>query len=86
LTVLRAGRHVRGTPFDVAGWSKLRRIERKLPVEYAAMMTRLVRESTVDAVVLEIANLPDMIRGYEHIKLANLAAYRERLAELLPLT
>ena len=80
---LRAGRHLRGTPFDVAGWSRLRRIEKKLPVEYAAMMKRLVRESTADDVVLEIANLPDIIRGYEHIKLANIAAYRERLGQLL---
>jgi indolepyruvate ferredoxin oxidoreductase len=34
------------------------------------------------ALAVEIAALPDMIRGYENIKLANVRAYRERLTEL----
>ena len=38
--------------------------------------------ATVDRAV-EIAALPDMVRGYEDIKLANVARYRARLAELL---
>jgi indolepyruvate ferredoxin oxidoreductase len=32
---------------------------------------------------VEIAALPDMIRGYEDIKLRNVAAYRERVAALV---
>jgi indolepyruvate ferredoxin oxidoreductase len=34
------------------------------------------------ATVLKIAQLPDSIRGYEHIKLANVRAYHEKLTEL----
>ena len=32
---------------------------------------------------VSIAGLPDMVRGYEEIKLGNVRAYRERMAELL---
>ena len=31
---------------------------------------------------MELAALPDVVRGYEHIKLANVARYRERVREL----
>ncbi|WP_308292446.1 DUF6537 domain-containing protein [Streptantibioticus ferralitis] len=34
-------------------------------------------------VVAQLAELPDMVRGYEHIKLDNIAAYHQRQAELL---
>jgi indolepyruvate ferredoxin oxidoreductase len=34
------------------------------------------------AAAVELAALPDLVRGYEEIKLANVARYRERLAEL----
>jgi hypothetical protein len=52
------------------------------------MMKRLVVDSRnasgfADDVLLQIAELPDMIRGYESIKEANIEAYRVRLAELL---
>ena len=33
---------------------------------------------------VQIAELPDLVRGYEQIKLDNVARYRARLAELLP--
>ncbi len=33
--------------------------------------------------VLAPAELPDVIRGYEGVKLANVARYRERQAEIL---
>ena len=32
---------------------------------------------------VEIAGLPDIVRGYEDVKLAAVAAYRARMAELL---
>jgi indolepyruvate ferredoxin oxidoreductase len=33
---------------------------------------------------LAVAELPDMVRGYEDIKLANVERFRARAAELLP--
>ena len=35
------------------------------------------------AQIVAIAELPDMVRGYEEIKLANVAAYRAELAARL---
>ncbi|MGO9193066.1 MAG: DUF6537 domain-containing protein [Streptosporangiaceae bacterium] len=32
---------------------------------------------------VEIARLPDLVRGYENIKLANVAQYRARVTDLL---
>ncbi len=86
LMALRAGRKLRGTVLDIPGYTSLRRTEKRLPVEYAATMQRLVRAGHADDLVLQIAELPEMIRGYESIKEANIAAYRTRLGELIALT
>ena len=83
LVGLRAGRKVRGTPLDIPGYSKLRRTERKLAAEYATAVQRLLDDGRPTALVLQVAELPDMIRGYESIKQANIDAYRIRLGELL---
>ena len=86
---LRAARRLRGTPLDVFGYAKVRRVERELVVEYQ----ELVREAldrltpaTADAVAA-IAALPDLVRGYEDIKLARVEEYRTRArADLATLT
>jgi indolepyruvate ferredoxin oxidoreductase len=83
LVGLRAGRRLRGTPLDIPGYTSLRRTERQLHTDYALMMKRVVRSDAPNDVVLQIAELPDMIRGYESIKERNIDAYRTRLAELL---
>ncbi|MBT2234265.1 indolepyruvate ferredoxin oxidoreductase family protein [Nonomuraea sp. NEAU-A123] len=86
--VLRAGRFLRGTPFDVFGYAGVRRVERALVTEYRDLMRdALARLSPATAgAVAAIAALPEAIRGYEDIKLARVAEYRDRartaLAEL----
>ena len=47
-------------------------------------MTRLAAEldSTNYDTAVEVAALPDMVRGYEGVKLATVEAYRTRLTEL----
>jgi indolepyruvate ferredoxin oxidoreductase len=77
---LRAARRLRGTALDPFGRADVRRVERALVGEYQ----RLVRDAlkhlhpdTVEAVAA-IAGLPDVIRGYEEIKLRNVATFRER--------
>lgn len=52
--------------------------------EYVDLVDDLVRQldgHTVDTAV-ELAELPDMVRGYEDIKLASVERYRDRMAEL----
>jgi indolepyruvate ferredoxin oxidoreductase len=76
---------VRGTPLDVFGYAAVRRVERELVEEYRQMLraacARLSRENHADAVAL--AELPDMVRGYEQIKLENVRRYREAARGLM---
>jgi indolepyruvate ferredoxin oxidoreductase len=85
LRLLHAMRWLRGTALDVFGYAKVRRTERDLIEEYIAALravcARLTGENLAAAVA--IAELPDMVRGYEQIKLANVEKYRERLNGML---
>jgi len=82
---LRAMRVLRGTPLDPFGHSEVRRVERRLPREYMELvetaLERLDRASLQTAVA--IAELPDLVRGYEQIKLAGVQGFRVAAAELL---
>ncbi|MGI6873303.1 indolepyruvate ferredoxin oxidoreductase family protein [Amycolatopsis sp. 3B14] len=83
LRLLRAGRRLRGTRFDLFGYARVRRVERQLITEYRDAISKALRVSEANApALLELAELPDAVRGYEDIKLANVAAYRQRQAEL----
>jgi indolepyruvate ferredoxin oxidoreductase len=52
--------------------------------EYRTMIEGLLATLSEEsrARCIELASLPDIIRGYEDIKLANVAKYRARVAEL----
>lgn len=82
--LLVAMRPVRGTAFDPFGRAEVRRVERALVEEYATLVESLVeRFDQLDAeVVVQIAGLPDLVRGYEQIKLASVERYHQQLAEL----
>jgi indolepyruvate ferredoxin oxidoreductase len=75
---LVAARRLRGTPFDPFGYAHLRRVERALVGEYRAMvegvLTSLSPESYERAV--QAARLPDLVRGYESIKLRSVERFR----------
>jgi len=82
--VLRAGRRLRGTPLDLFGLPRVRRVERALPDEYRALVAGALEHlaPATHSQVAEIAGLPDMVRGYEDIKLRNVERFRARAAEL----
>ncbi|MFC7618169.1 DUF6537 domain-containing protein [Actinokineospora soli] len=83
--VLRALRPVRGKWYDPFGYAGLRRTERALIGEYVSMIRSvlpLVTPST-RGTVLALAAAPLEIRGYEHIKEAAVARYRETVTTLL---
>ena len=84
MKALRAGKVLRGTPLDPFGYAEVRRVERSLVKEYTGLVESVVkRYGSVDADrAVELANLPDMVRGYEQIKLTNVEAYRSELARL----
>jgi indolepyruvate ferredoxin oxidoreductase len=80
-SVLYALRPLRGTPLDPFGHTRVRRLERD---EYVATMRGVcsrLADDTFDTAV-DIAELPDLVRGYEHVKLDNVADYRRRLSTL----
>jgi indolepyruvate ferredoxin oxidoreductase len=81
---LRAMRRLRGTRFDPFGLAEVRRVERSLIEEYRSTVTGLLRDLSADTLprAVQIAGLPDMIRGYEDIKLASVERYREALRSL----
>ncbi|MGW4793343.1 DUF6537 domain-containing protein, partial [Nonomuraea sp. NPDC004297] len=82
---LRAARVLRGTAFDLFGRAGVRRVERELVPEYRDLVRTALARLTPEtaAVVEELAGLPDLIRGYEDIKLARVAEFRERARKAL---
>lgn len=82
--VLRALRRVRGHAIDPFGHTRLRRMERSLITEYREVLEELITGLTSDnhATAVEIAELPDLVRGYEQVKLDNVELYHRRLTEL----
>jgi len=62
----------------------LRKVERALIGEYRDLVLRSLETlspSTSD-VAAQIAELPDLVRGYESIKLRNVARFRQQAAAL----
>jgi indolepyruvate ferredoxin oxidoreductase len=82
--VLYAMRRLRGTAFDPFGRARVRVVERSLVREYLEILdvfAHRLDEHMFD-IAVEMAELPDMVRGYEEVKLRNVERYHERLAEL----
>jgi indolepyruvate ferredoxin oxidoreductase len=69
---------LRGTPLDIFGNTKEREMERALIGEYVASIDEVLAKLNADnhARALEIANLPDAIKGFGHVKARNVAAVR----------
>ena len=76
---------LRGTSLDPFGRTAERRIERALIREYETVVRALIRDLTYEnhEIAVEIASLPERIRGYGHVKEANVQTTKAREAELL---
>ena len=87
LRALAAMKGLRGTVFDVFGYADIRREERALVEWYRELVTRLLDEITPEneLLAIEIASLPGEIRGYENIKMANIAKVKAIAEEKLAL-
>ena len=75
-------KRLRGTPLDPFGHTKVRRAERALTTEYLDALARVLAGLTADNLseAVRIAELPDLVRGYEELKLTRIAEYRSQLA------
>ena len=83
--VLAKFKGLRGTAFDVFGYTAERRVERALIGEYratvAALLPKLTDANLAQAVA--VASIPEDIRGYGHVKERHLKAAKEKEAALL---
>jgi indolepyruvate ferredoxin oxidoreductase len=84
-TALHAMRRVRGTRLDPFGYAHVRRVERQLIDQYRSWLRALPGTLTAAShpVAVEIAAAPDMVRGYENIKLGNVQRYQATRGALL---
>ncbi|AKU13948.1 indolepyruvate ferredoxin oxidoreductase [Azoarcus sp. CIB] len=78
-------RHLRGTAWDVFGYSAERRAERALIVQYERDVLELLETLSFLRLpaAVEIAKLSEQIRGYGHVKAHNMEQVAARRAELL---
>ena len=76
---------LRGTAFDLFGRTAERRSERQLVADYRATVTELLSGLNTGnhALALELAQVPDAIKGFGHVKERNLRAARQRWDGLL---
>ena len=75
---------VRGTWMDPFGRTRVRVVERELIEEYLGLVDHLTGRLSpaTAALAVQLAELPDGVRGYEDVKLRNVESYRQSLADL----
>jgi indolepyruvate ferredoxin oxidoreductase len=85
LRILAKMKRLRGTASDPFGYSEERRMERGLIAAYRDTIRSLVQELSPanHKLAVEIASLPDQIRGFGHVKRRNLERVQQRQGELL---
>ncbi len=83
--VLARLKGLRGTAFDPFGRTEERRTERALITEYEACVTELLRTLNAGnlALAVDIARIPEDIRGYGHVKARHLQAARVKWDALM---
>jgi indolepyruvate ferredoxin oxidoreductase len=83
--VLKSFKGLRGTPFDVFGHTRERRMERRLIEEFRttidAMVPRLTEHNVATAT--ELARAAADVRGYGHVKDESVEAFHARKDKLL---
>ncbi len=82
---LAALKGLRGTPFDIFGRTRERRAERQSIAEFERTLVRIVSDLDAGnyALAVEIAALPETIRGFGHVKERNRAVFAQKQATLL---
>jgi indolepyruvate ferredoxin oxidoreductase len=76
---------LRGTPFDIFGYTHERKVERQLIVDYEALLEEIVGSLRPQnhATAVGLADIPKKVRGFGHVKARNLEAAKKEQAELL---
>lgn len=76
---------LRGGKFDLFGRTDERRMERRILAEYEALLDEIAESLTADthATALELASLPEHIRGYGHVREKHITTVKAQEADLL---
>jgi len=76
---------LRGSALDIFGKTAERRMERQLITDYEALIDELLPHLAAHnhAIAVELASIPEHIRGYGHVKARHLAAAKAKEAELV---
>jgi indolepyruvate ferredoxin oxidoreductase len=83
--VLAKLKGLRGTSLDIFGRTQERRLERQLISDYEALINELLPRLNAQnhSVAVELASLPEQIRGYGHVKERHVAVAKAREAQLV---
>jgi indolepyruvate ferredoxin oxidoreductase len=84
LKMMAKGKRLRGTRFDIFGRTAERRMERELLADYERRIQAMLGSLTSEKIdiAVQYASVPDMIRGFGHVKEANAKKAAKRYAEL----
>ena len=84
LPLLARLKRLRGTALDPFGHTAERELERRIIHDYCASIARSLQGLNPGTLpwILELAGLPEQMRGFGHVKQANIARARLRWAEL----
>ena len=85
LALLAPLKRLRGSALDLFGHSEERRLERRLRDDYEALIGEMLPQLNPSnhELAVQIASVPEQIRGYGHVKLANITLARARWKDLL---
>ena len=85
LRLLARFKRLRGTPFDVFGYTEERKIERALVAEYETLVDEVLGglEVGTHATAVELLASAGKIRGFGHVKSASIAQAKQEEVELL---
>jgi indolepyruvate ferredoxin oxidoreductase len=83
--LLASLKRLRGTAFDIFGKTEERKMERRLITEYEAIVEEILAALTPQnhALAVQLASLPERIRGFGHVKERNIKESKAREAELI---
>ncbi|MDO9360371.1 MAG: indolepyruvate ferredoxin oxidoreductase family protein, partial [Polaromonas sp.] len=83
--VLARLKGLRGTALDPFGRTEERRMERALVDQYRADIEEIIRtlDTANHAAAVEVAQIPELIKGYGHVKARNVAVARTRWTEAM---
>jgi indolepyruvate ferredoxin oxidoreductase len=82
--LLARARRLRGTLFDPFGWTRERRLERQLIAEYESLILEILKglEPYRYETAVQLASLPQTIRGFGHVKAKSIAEAKAQELQL----